>query len=57
MWKLLTGVITEEMYGYSEQEKLLPEEQKGSRRGSRGAKDQSFIDKTVSKDLRKGAPI
>ena len=57
MWKLLTGVIAEEMYGYGEQEKLLPEEPKGSRRGSRGAKDQSFIDKTVSKDLRKGAPI
>ena len=57
MWKLLTGVIAEDMYGYGEQEKLLPEEPKGSRRVSRGAKDQSFIDKTVSKDLRKGAPI
>ena len=28
IWKLLTGVIAEEMYDYLEQEKLLPEEQK-----------------------------
>ena len=26
MWKLLTGVIAEDMYDYLEQEKLLPEE-------------------------------
>ena len=30
--KLLTGVIAEEMYDYLEQEKLLPEKQKGYRR-------------------------
>ena len=35
MWKLLTGVIAEEMYNYLEREKILPEEQKGCRRGSR----------------------
>ena len=28
MWKLLTGLIAEEMYDYLEQEKLLPKEQK-----------------------------
>ena len=28
MWKLLTGVIGEDMYDYFEQEKLLPEEKK-----------------------------
>ena len=37
MWKLLIGVIAEEMYDYLE---LLPEEQKGCRRGRRGTKDQ-----------------
>ena len=26
MWKLLTGVIAEEMYNYLEREKILPEE-------------------------------
>ena len=47
MWKLLTGV--EEIYDYLEQEKLLPEEQKGCRQGSRGTKDQLLIDKTVER--------
>ena len=51
MWKLLAGV--EEMYDYLEQEKLLPEEQKGCRQGSRGTKDQLLIDKTVLKDCKK----
>ena len=45
-WKLLTGVIVEEM-------KLLPEEQNGCRRESRGIKDQFLIDKTVLKDCKK----
>ena len=53
MWKLLTGVIAEEMYNYLEREKILPEEQKGCRRESRGTKDQLLIDKTVLKDCRK----
>ena len=53
MWKLLTGVIAEEMYNYLEREKILSEEQKGCRRGSRGTKDQLLIDKTVLKDCRK----
>ena len=53
MWKLLTGVIAEEMYNYLEREKFFPEEQKGCRRGSPGRKDQLLIDKTVLKDCRK----
>ena len=53
MWKLLTGVIAEEMYNYLEREKILPEEQKGCKRGSRGTKDQLLIDKTVLKDCKK----
>ena len=52
MWKLLTGVIAEKMYNYLEQEKILPEEQKGCRRGSRGTKGQLLLDKTVLKDCR-----
>ena len=53
MWKLLTGMIAEEMYNYLEQEKLLPVEQKGSKRGSRGTKHQLLIDKTIMKDCKK----
>ena len=53
IWKFLTGRIAEEMYDYLEQEQLLPEEQKGCQRGSRGTKDQLLIDKTVLKDCKK----
>ena len=49
MLKLLTGVIAKEMYDYLEQEKLLPEELKGCRWGSRKTKDQLLIDKTVQR--------
>ena len=53
MWKLLTEVIAEEMYNYLEREKILPEELKRCKRGSRGPKDQLLIDKTVLKDCKK----
>ena len=53
MWKFLTAVIAEEMYNYLEQEKILQEEQKACKRGSRGTKDQLSIDKTVLKDCKK----
>ena len=52
-WKLLTGIISEDMYRFMENENLLPEEQKGCRRKSRGTKDQLLIDKTILKDCRK----
>ena len=53
MWKLLTGIISEDMYCFMENENLLPEEQKGCRRKSRGTKDQLLIDKAILKDCRK----
>ena len=53
MWKLLTGVIAEEIYDYLEQENLLPEEQNVCRRGSLRTKDQLLIGKTVFKDCKK----
>ena len=52
-WKLLLGVIAEEMNDYLEEEKLLPEEHKGCRRGNRGTKDQLLTDKTMLKDCKK----
>ena len=36
MWKLLTGLIADQIYAHLDQEKLLPEELKGCRKGSRG---------------------
>ena len=32
MWKLLTGVIADQIYAHLDQEKLLLEEQKGARK-------------------------
>ena len=39
MWKLLTDVIADQIYAHLDQEKLLPEEQKGCRKGSTGTND------------------
>ena len=39
MWKFLSSVIADQIYGHSDQEKLLPEEQKGCRKRSRGTND------------------
>ena len=53
LWKLLTGITNEEVYDYLNQQKLLPEEQKGCRRKARGTKYQLLIDKEVVKNSRR----
>ena len=53
MWKLQTGMITEETYAYLENMRRLPEGQKRCRRQSRGTKDQLPTDRTVLKDCKK----
>ena len=45
MWKLLTSVIADKIYAHLDQEKLLSEEQKGCRKGSRGSNDLLYIDR------------
>ena len=52
MWKLLTGVIADQIYAYLDQERLLPEEQKGCREGSRGSNDLLYIDRAVIKEVK-----
>ena len=52
MWKLLTGVIADQIYAHLDQEKLLPEEQKGCRKGSRGTNDLLCIDREVMKEVK-----
>ena len=52
VWKLLTGVITDEVYDFLETEKLLPEEQKGCKRKSMGTADLLFIDRVVLREAR-----
>ena len=52
MWKLLTGVIAGQIYAHLDQEKLLPEEQKGCRKGSRGTNNLLYVDRAVIKEVK-----
>ena len=52
MQKLLTDVIADQIYAHLDQEKLLPEEQKGCRKGSRGTNDLLYIDRAVIKEVK-----
>ena len=45
--------IADQTYDYLEREHLLPDEQKGCRRKSRGTKGRLLIDKTILKDCKK----
>ena len=51
MWKLLTGVIADQIYAHVDQEKLLPEEKKGCRKDSGGTNDLLCIDRAVIKEV------
>ena len=52
MWKLLTIVIADQIYLHLDQDKLLPEEQKGCRKGSRETNDLLYIDRAVIKEVK-----
>ena len=52
MWKLLSGVITDQIYGYLDQQTLLPEEQKGCRKRSRGNNHLLYIDRAVIREVK-----
>ena len=53
MWKLLLGVIADQIYGELDQQKFLPEEQKGCRKRSRGTNDLLYIQRENWKIVRK----
>ena len=53
MWKLMTGVIADSVYKMLEESDILPTEQKGCRKKSRGTKDQLLIDKMILADCKK----
>ena len=46
------GVIVDLIYGYLDQQKLLPEEQKGCRKRSRGTNGLLCIDRAVIREVR-----
>ena len=52
MWKLLAGVIADQISAHLNQEKLLPEEQKGCRKGSIGTNDLLYTDRAVIKEVK-----
>ena len=52
MLRLLTGVIADQIYSHLDQVKLLPEEQKGCKKVSRGINDLLNIDRTVIKEVK-----
>ena len=53
MWKLFTGIISDNLYEYLNSSGILPVEQKGCRRDSRGTKDQLLIDKLIIKNCKR----
>ena len=52
MCKLLSGVIADQIYGHLDQQKLLPEEQEGCRKRSRGTNDLLYIDRAVVRKVK-----
>ena len=48
----MTCVITDQIYGHLDQQKLLPEEQKGYRKRSTRTKDLLYIDKAVIREVK-----
>ena len=53
LWKVFTGVLYQEIYDHLEANHLLPVEQKGCRKRSRGTKDQLLIDKMIIKNCKR----
>lgn len=51
-FKLLTAIIAHSIQTYLESNDLMPEEQKGNRRGTRGTKDQLLIDKMILRNSK-----
>ena len=52
MGKLLTVLIADQIYAHLDQEKLLPEKQKGCNKGSRGTNDLLYINRAVIKEVK-----
>ena len=53
VWKLLTGVIANVIYGFLDTNLLLPQELNGLRRKSRGMNDLLFNDKMMKRSNEK----
>ena len=47
------SIFVDRVYNHLLDKQLLPEEQKGARKKSRGTKDQLLIDKTILKEVKR----
>ena len=52
-WKLLTSIISNAIYDHLSDKGLIPWEQKGCKRKSRGMKGQVLIDKMIMKHAKR----
>ena len=53
LWKLITGITADYVYQMLLESYILPVEQKGCRKKSRGTKDQLLIDKMILNDSKR----
>ena len=53
LWKLFSGVISEDIYNHLIDRNIFPEEQKGCKKKCRGTQDQLIIDKMVLKNCKR----
>ena len=53
IWKLLTSIISDQIYNFLDSNNLIPWQQKGNKRKSRGTKDQLLIDKLIMNMAKK----
>ena len=49
----MTGIISEHLYRFLEEEKILHEEQKGCKRNRTGTTDQLLLNKAVLRDCKR----
>ena len=50
LWKLLSVVISDQIYGHLDQQKLLPEEQKRCKKRSTGTNDLLYIGRAIIRE-------
>ena len=51
-WKLLTSILADEIYDHLDKSGIIPWQQKGCKRKSRGTKDQLLIDKLITRHAK-----
>ena len=51
-WKLLTALLSNEIYSFLKENQILQEEQKGCRRKSRRTGDQLYIDNMILREVK-----